>query len=680
MWMPPPSPHSSSRHGAELWRTLAWGVSEVPIPPPPAKSVGDMRLLAMAAMALGVGRQGLVHKGVCDAALRCPRLGWYRRRGLFPEERSDHAAALMEQGRWFEQHVVQTALPLRGARKAPVGVPSERAAARTADLMAVCMAARQGAVVQPTFLAGDVVARADAVVFNENGLWDVVEIKSVLHTNVASKVSDLGFTVHVAGMANVPVHRAQIIAVNRDFRTDNDVPLHREVDCTDAVHASSAEVARDVERTRTLTEGEDPPPPVAVVACKHCAARGECWPREAHPIWELPRVRQRHLNQILERTASLRAEDAPVDLLTPQQQRFQRALARGDDAPPLVTDAMALRRAVDQLGAAGKVHYLDFEAAMLLRPPFPGLAPMEVLVAQYSLHTVFGDLRSRTEPSRGANTAPRRRGAGLRLAGLSVGHAEYLARGGEDCRGELLEHLLRHTAAFDASNETPVVVYSSYEARCLEALAQRFPALASATLRLRARLVDLEKVVGACVVHARMRGRTSLKVVLPALVAGRDGAYAAGGLADGGAAAAALAQLSAGGLEPATEAALRQALLEYCALDTWALAELHWALCTLATAGAVEVEEDDDDSRRSAAPRGAAVAQGVVETPGHVAEAGAEDMATWTVVQLKAALRARGLRVSGRKADLLTRLRTHRCSTPADVVAGPCAAQPRAPS
>jgi hypothetical protein len=281
-------------------------------------------------------------------------------------------------------------------------------------------------------------------------------------------------------------------------------------------------------------------------------------------------------------------ESSFLPLLTKNQMRFFHAVVSN----AVVVEYSELEKRLESIannnnnnnGDGGPVAmYLDFEAVSILNPPHPGMAPYETIVTQYSLH--------RHEFNNGDN-------------GLS--HSEYLSDPQRDCRKELLEHLLDDLGYYGSrsadkndcggSVSGPILVYSSYEKTQLKKLANLFPEHSDAISDvIEHRLVDLEKIIKDCVSHPGFCGRSSIKKTLPALVPGFEKAYQdllentttdggdeQHGIAEGGAASAAFADLMSGVCGEAAEIERKKtALLEYCKLDTLALVEIHKALWKL---------------------------------------------------------------------------------------------------
>lgn len=101
-------------------------------------------------------------------------------------------------------------------------------------------------------------------------------------------------------------------------------------------------------------------------------------------------------------------------------------------------------------------------------------------------------------------------------------------------------------------------------------LARRFPDLAGPLEALAARLVDLLPVAQRHFYHPSQHGSWSIKQVLPAMAPELD--YGAlDGVKDGNAAMDAYREAIAPQTTAGRRAEIRQQLLRYCALDTYAL-------------------------------------------------------------------------------------------------------------
>jgi predicted RecB family nuclease len=254
----------------------------------------------------------------------------------------------------------------------------------------------------------------------------------------------------------------------------------------------------------------------------------------------LPRLRDRLLSALREDGIE-RISDIPEDFpLRALQVRIRDVMRSGLEfvSPDLGPALELLGRPTD---------YLDFETMNPAIPPYPGGRPYEQIPFQWSLHRID--------------------------ASGNLSHREFLADGRSDPHRAVAETLL----AALGSDEAPILVYSSFEARVLDRLAELFPDLAPALRSVRDRLRDLLPIVRAHVYYRGFDFSFSLKSVAPALApaVSYDDLDA---VAEGAEASSAFTRIVMGTCVAEEEARLRQALLAYCRRDTLALVEVHRAL------------------------------------------------------------------------------------------------------
>jgi hypothetical protein len=205
------------------------------------------------------------------------------------------------------------------------------------------------------------------------------------------------------------------------------------------------------------------------------------------------------------------------------------------------TDTSALRTWLADL--RHPLHHLDFETFNPAIPPFDRTRPYQQIPFQYSIHV---------QHARGA--APE--------------HREHLADGHGDPRAELVRRLLE-----DIGPDGDILAYNAgFEKKVLQDLALVFPDHAPALLRIIGRIKDLRSPFqwGWYVVPA-MNGRTSIKVVLPALVPSLG--YADLEIQEGGTASGLFHQVVEGRYA-GDQARLRHDLLAYCGRDTYAMVKV----------------------------------------------------------------------------------------------------------
>ena len=148
----------------------------------------------------------------------------------------------------------------------------------------------------------------------------------------------------------------------------------------------------------------------------------------------------------------------------------------------------------------------------------------------------------------------------------SLTHHEFLDVSGNDPRRDFAIAMIAV-----CGEEGPIVVYNqSFEKRIIKELATAFPDLSDKLLALNARIVDLLPIVKRNYYHPRMKGSWSIKSVLPCLVP--ELRYSElGEVQDGIQAQQAYFDLTGDELATEEKASLRNDLLEYCKLDTYAM-------------------------------------------------------------------------------------------------------------
>ena len=154
-----------------------------------------------------------------------------------------------------------------------------------------------------------------------------------------------------------------------------------------------------------------------------------------------------------------------------------------------------------------------------------------------------------------------------------MAHREFLNDDAADPRERLITTLLDA-----APPEGSIVVYSSYEKRMLNELAQAFPKYANPLLALQDRLFDLLPVVRRNYKHPALPNN-SLKSVVPVMVPGWG--YADLEIQEGTLASMSYVRMIAGDTPEQEKATTREALLAYCRRDTEALVRVLAALRAL---------------------------------------------------------------------------------------------------
>ncbi len=397
------------------------------------------------------------------------------------------------------------------------------------------------ALFEAAFEHGGVLVRADILVRVGPGEWDLYEVKSA--TSVKDQyLTDVAIQTWVLEGCGQKIRRACVVHIDSSYVWPGGsydlAKLFAVKDVTETVRVLLPTLTSQVSAFQTMLAG---PLPVVAIGRRcdtpySCSFKGFCHRHVPSPsVFDLSRLKEATLDRLIA-SGLLALREVPLDTpgLLPAHREVLELVRSGQ--PRIVGDiAGALA------GLPGPYHFLDFETAGPGLPLFPGTRPYQAVPFQWSNH--------------------------VRQADGTLEHREFLHEARTDPREPFLASLLAATA--DAGT---VVVYSSYEQTQLTALAAQFPHHAMAIEALKGKLFDLEKVVRAHLRHPACLGRTSIKVVLPALVP--DLSYEALAIGDGQQAAALYEQFLTGQLDLLGQASLFDDLRTYCGTDTMAMVRL----------------------------------------------------------------------------------------------------------
>ncbi|MBI3864911.1 MAG: DUF2779 domain-containing protein [Planctomycetia bacterium] len=460
----------------------------------------------------------------------CPTRGWFARNLRHATPPSEADLLRMEEG-------LEIGRRARLLFPGGVFVPAKESTAAARETARLMADPKVLAIFEATFRVDGYVAKADILLRAKRG-WRLLEVKSSINPS-QELVDDLAYTARVAKRAGVKIDRASLLLLSGTYKLgDPDSDLFIERDCT-------GDVADIVGRFETLWDSvakaalaKKPPAPQLMFACRSCEYFStHCLGTDTeNHIFELPRLSQTAFDRLAQQSVTA-IPDIPAGFrLTHPQERVRQAIVTGQ---PVIAEK-ELAAFLDRID--WPAFYLDFETVKSSIPLFPGTAPHEQIVTQYSVHL-------------------------CQAPGKVSGHREFLADASRDCRRELAERLLK-----DLDGAGHIVVYSSFEKTMLNKLGRLFDDLKPALDRCASRLFDLEKAFRSWFYHPEFHGRTSIKVTLPALV---DLSYDGLAIADGDTAVAKYARMARGEIPGDAAGDVRQALLEYCKRDTLAMVKLH---------------------------------------------------------------------------------------------------------
>lgn len=394
-------------------------------------------------------------------------------------------------------------------------------------------------------------ARADILEPMDEG-WFLWEVKSST-TPKDRHFLDLAFQWLLMESCGWKVCGAGLILVNTEWEWHGGSLMpeglfKREV-VTPLVRKAMADVVADMGLVLQAVGLHEPPQESRKKACRECDFLDHCFPDiPSSDILLLGHVKDSQL-AVWEARGITSILEIPDEELT---RKDQRALKNLLTIPGLRTSQdLAEELQSIKLPAC----FVDFETDSSAIPWLPGCRPYQSIPFQQAIVMVsdWEDEPERCDFLWDTSVSP-------------------------DPRPDFIQSLL---PSFEAA-ET-IIHYSSAEIVQLRKLAEQgIPGAERARDLILEKGVDLEKIVKGRVLHPDLGAKTTIKKVLPLLCPEMSEAYGGMEIADGDAAMAAFQRLRSGRLMLEEAERIRQALTDYCHLDSLAMVRVAQALRRLA--------------------------------------------------------------------------------------------------
>ena len=394
------------------------------------------------------------------------------------------------------------------------------------------------AIYEAWFLAHDTYVGVDILERTSRG-YTVIEVKAS-NSRKPEHLPDAAVQVHVLRGAGLQVERAEVMHLNPECRYPDLSNLFIREDVTALVEGALIGVPDELAAQQRMLEGPLPDVPIGEHCTRpyDCPFIERCWPKVPdHHVSKLYRIERKRALE-LEADGYATIYDLPSDL--------ELSVIHARQVKAVQTGRMVVERTLPKALAqfASPLAFLDFETVSLAIPRWPGCWPWQQVPVQFSVHV-------------------EERGRGLV-------HHQWIAEGPEDPRPALAEALVE--ACVGARKV--VAYHATFERECIKQLREAVPRFAKELERIEKRLVDLLPAIRSHVYHPDFGGGFSIKKTLPALVPGLS--YSDLKVQDGEVATVELQRLMLEGdrTPPGERVALRDALLAYCARDTWAMVKL----------------------------------------------------------------------------------------------------------
>lgn len=391
-----------------------------------------------------------------------------------------------------------------------------------------------------------VMARADIVRSNEDGSINIYEVKSsksVKDSNPHNQLKDAAFQTIAAETNGRKVSRVFIIHLNGEFVRDGGVEpsqLLRFADVTvrvrEIIEETKTELAAALELLSKDSIDESSCSCLYLSRGKHCDSFGyfnQAIPKPS--IYDLPRLHKNKIAQFVNE-GRFSLEDIDVDEVSANQAIVLSAAHEGE---PIV-NSEEIASFFEQ--AQYPLYFLDYETYSSAIPIVDGVKPQSQLPFQFSLHVK----RSPDD--------------------LPLEHHEYLAE-----TPQLPLQFIEELERLIGDKGSLISWHKSFENSRNAEMAALYPDKSVFLRNISDRTLDLEDIFKQGYVDIRFGGSTSIKKVLPVIAP--DLTYE--GMAVGNGTDAMEAWMKFVAMQNGKERdRLREEMLEYCKLDTYAMVRI----------------------------------------------------------------------------------------------------------
>lgn len=401
-------------------------------------------------------------------------------------------------------------------------------------------------IAEASFIYDSLYCAVDILHKTDEG-WDIVEVKSSTEATDIY-IEDMSFQYYVLVNCGIKIHRVYNLHIDTSYERKGELELQKLFvleDYTEEVLEKYTEVEARVQQIRMYMQAKTEPEKEIDCCCDkpyECAYKKYCSRHvPEYSVFDLVRMQTKKkyelyhagiitYEQILEHS----------DKISANQKRQVESIVFHKP------DEIHKKEISDFLQTLSyPVYHLDFETFQQAIPEYDGCHPYEQLPFQYSLHIEYED--------------------------GTLEHKEFLAKEGTDPRRALAERLVADIP-FDAC----VTAYNmSFEKSVLRNLVLKFSDLAEHLKNIHDNICDLMLPFQKHYYYsAAMKGSYSIKYVLPALWPDDPELdyHNLEGVHNGSEASSAFADLINYSKEE--REVIRRNLLNYCALDTYAMVKV----------------------------------------------------------------------------------------------------------
>ena len=387
------------------------------------------------------------------------------------------------------------------------------------------------------FETDHLLARAD--IYANGSIYEVKSSGSVKDEHI----DDLAFQKVTAEMAGTPIGRTYVVHVNKEYVRSGAIDPEKLLKIEEVTQLVDDRLPATKEKiAEALSYLETEPDKSLAQYCKDklgCAfVQHFHKDLPEHTIFDISNFNAKKLDQLLA-MGILDLLDLPEDFELTARQRKHVDVVRSGERHVSADEIREMLRSLEY-----PIYFLDYETANPAIPIYDGYKPFQVIVFQFSVHI-------------------------LDKYGAEPRHAEFLSDGKTE-PGPALLNAMREIINEEGGS---VVVWSAYENTSNKNMGIKFPEFAGYLESVNSRTFDLMGIFSkGLYIDAKFKGSYSIKNVLPVLLPQMG--YEHLEIKEGSAAAAMWLSMEAKQKSAEECDSIRSGLLEYCAQDTLAMAEI----------------------------------------------------------------------------------------------------------
>lgn len=406
---------------------------------------------------------------------------------------------------------------------------------------------RLNALYEPTFVANDLIVRADILLKTNSTEYDLIEVKSGSDATDKDYILDLAIQAYVLKEVGVKLHKTYLWVINKYCELPDLTNLFLKVEIEEAeIKKYFPQIEAVVNALREVFKNKNKVPDVDIGDyCSKpydCPFKHLCHKEKKIPelsIFNIPRIGGRAWKLYEEGIIDINDIDLKTLKFTENQARMIEYTQRNE----LYVEKEEVKKMLSEF--VFPLYLIDFEAQDYDLPGFKNSRPGVHIPFQLSIKKLENPYSEIEEV------------------------AHFLQKDGHDPRRDLGEFLLKNIGASGS-----LVAYSqSYEAGKIKDIANEFEGDVKLKLEnLVERLVDPLPIFRKYVYHPDFKGSYSIKKVGPALI-GDEASYENLEIQDGTQAVVAFRKMITS-QNPEEKELLYKSLISYCDKDTYVMGRL----------------------------------------------------------------------------------------------------------